>query len=386
MEEEKGLILVIAEGPVKEQKPKKRKRKQAREVKLPGLKKEPVVSNVAEKRRYHKDASHQSIQDKHYSTTKVEDAEKKKQDLCDKRKERLKTLLIDHRDIRKLGTQCTQCRLFRVPHEKSDTWELKNDETFTGFKHNKSKAVVWCTACDACEKKRRLTGYVTNNSPVFVTGLANNLNRHLNGTLEKRREALEKIRKIAGGNCTACGIKVISAGKSGFRQESVTDINPKNRPIDEETPIHELVVVCLACQNFQNSLNWEDFKVALRTIATSVPEKNMIEPQFSQEEMEWIDNLKWNKKSCPIPVRLEVVKRDGRKCVYTGVDLQFSSAPAWNKASYDRLDSDQPYSLENTQLACLNINLTKKYAIDSNELNAWLTHLRNNRDNLFPQK
>lgn len=94
--------------------------------------------------------------------------------------------------------------------------------------------------------------------------------------------------------------------------------------------------------------------------------------------------VSFNLSECGKKIRLECVARDGRYCTLSGMEVVFAPNN-WNSASFDRDDSSQPYTVEQTHVTCKHINFVKKGHITRDQTLEWIAHLRANKHNLFPQ-
>ncbi len=292
------------------------------------------------------------------------------------RKTQLNELIENgYKDLRKHGRKCSRCnKLCIKADELTVNTILKEDETSCGsYCNHKTKRIIWQTFCSTCVSERQKISLIEGTNR-FDGQQVNALMRHLSMTPKDRRDAMNQLREQFGGKCAACGIQTIRGGKSGFRQESFTDMFPKSRPVDNPScEVKDLRLVCLACQNFQNDLNWNEIFDAFVEIQQAPHKPKNLTP-LSQKESRYLLKTKCrNGKSEELKRKL--FDRDGRHCQYTGVEMKFEP-DHWNSVSFDRFDPQQDYTFENIHLVCQNINYIKKQSITQEELLAWIEHIR----------
>lgn len=272
---------------------------------------------------------------------------------------------IDARHANKCCSKCKQtCIRFELEHVLAD------NEVFV--KHILLKtSIYWKSYCILCaakyENERHCKRLATE---ALSKNLAHTIKRHINGYMDTIQETVNFIRKRDKGICRSCGVHVTAESKSGWKQESINDMLNN----DDTSPIENLVTSCLACNLAQNSLSWEKHLYALTQIAT--PNKIIDVSPLSPQEYAWFARGHGAKdRACPVNVRLQLFARDGRYCRVTGKKMAFKSH-CWNTASFDRINSKLPYTLENTRLVFKHINFVKKGEITESELQEWVAHVR----------
>jgi len=275
-------------------------------------------------------------------------------------------------DRRQETKRCNSCNKKCVGYERLH-YVLKDDEVFVVHQIRDSKLIHWKPRCRSCELKYQRLYTLNNNENCILKGLCASLKRHMDGTPNDRKDAIKLIREKSRDKCASCGIRVIFRSKCGWRQVSITDKYPNLRHNDNPiAPLEDMVIVCLACQWFQHDLSWEEFLLAIKTIATyDLNVKN--DAPFTREEIKWIRTP--CNVDCLADVRNEVANRDGRHCVVTNVEVVYESGH-WNTASFDRDDSSIQYFTEQTRIVCKHINFVKKMSITNSEMELWLKHLR----------
>jgi hypothetical protein len=97
---------------------------------------------------------------------------------------------------------------------------------------------------------------------------------------------------------------------------------------------------------------------------------------FSKEEVAWFDS---GNRHLSAELRRAIINRDTDTCRLTGVHLQFLPG-YWNTASFDRFDSKQPYTLENTQLVAKHANFVKQKSITHEQFTEWLNWIRKTKN------
>jgi hypothetical protein len=280
-------------------------------------------------------------------------------------------------DSRKYGKKCPSCHKLYVKSEEL-TFEiaLKDNETPCGYQRFIGRnRINWNSYCLTCQTTIQKKSYIEGTRS-FDTHQIITLKRHLAMTTDEMRVALNHFREQFGEKCAACGIQTIRGGKSGFRQESLTDMYPKKRTrADPSCGIEDLRLVCLACQYFQNNSNWiNEFDNSLCEIQVAPYKPKNLSP-LNDTELSYLLNTKSNRNGKTIELKLKLFARDGRHCRYTGVEMRFESG-YWNSVSFDRFNSKEIYTFENTQLVCQSINYVKNGSITEDELNDWITHVR----------
>jgi hypothetical protein len=279
-------------------------------------------------------------------------------------------------DMRIQEKKCSRCTKLCVKSEEFtvDTI-LKDNETLCVYKIDKRvNRIYWQYFCIICKNENERNSHI-NGTGKFDSNQVGNLRRHLTMTSKEMRIALNQLREQFGGKCAACGIQTIPKGKSGFRQQSLTDMYPKNRPDDDKScSVDDMRLVCLACQYHQHDLNWNEFFDTFREIQQALHKPKNLTP-LNQEELEYFLNSGDHSFGKNIDLRRKLFARDGRNCQYTGVEMRFEPG-YWNSVSFDRFDSSQKYTLENTHLVCKTINYIKKQAITEQELKDWIAHVR----------
>ncbi len=279
-------------------------------------------------------------------------------------------------DARKHGKTCPTCDKMYIKSDGLTTVNmLQDNETLCGYSvRHKRKCIQWSSHCISCHNKIRNKSYFEGTRE-FDNKQIHILKRHLPMNTKDRRKVVHQLREESKGNCAICGIQTIRAGKSGFRKESFTDMYPKRRTHDDPScGVADLRLVCNACQNFQNDLNWNEVFDALCTIREVNQAYKNLSPLNDDEWSYFIYSACHNNGKTP-SIKRELFDRDGRHCQYTGIEMKFE-AHHWNTVSFDRFDSKQLYTLENTHLVCKNINYVKRDSITEEELFAWLKHIR----------
>jgi hypothetical protein len=292
------------------------------------------------------------------------------------RKTQLDELLAKgYTDLRRIGDECTACHKKRI---KSETLTvdsvLNDDETPSSSSYNHQSKVIKWHSCLPCDKKQQQIRYI-NGTKAFDNHHIKTLQRHLSKSRDDIKLAINQFREQFDGKCAACGIQTIKKGKSGFRQESFTDMYPKKRTRDDPScDVDDMILVCLACQYFQDNLSWGEFYGALCEVRCVEGKSKNLSPLTENETLYLISGSRSNGKT--VSLRRKLFTRDGRHCQYTGIEMKFE-AKHWNTVSFDRLDTQiERYNFENTHLVCKNINYIKKHSITEDELKDWIAHVR----------
>lgn len=295
---------------------------------------------------------------------------------------KLQALLeTDYDDKRKANACCFQCKRIYLAAEKF--YQIDIDEmnyTKTTYRVNhKESSIYWTSPCVSCLKSVNQQ-YSDDN---FTNVLARStMITHLNGTLTEQKQYVNNIRKRDNDTCQSCGIYLIAKPKSGWRKMSLNDKHPDRRMFDKNANIKDIRLSCLACNYYQHKLPWKIFKEILILtkeviILPYLPDySNTFCDSLESIYLSWIDRARDINK-CPPEIRRLVINRDHDICRLTGVKVRFESG-YWNTASFDRIDSSLPYTLENTQLVTKHANYVKVLSITFDEFNAWLNHIRTN--------
>jgi len=281
---------------------------------------------------------------------------------------------IDKRNSEKI---CSRCKRKCIHVDIDGNY---NSETHTETSYvvkTKTNYIYWQAYCLECASIRNKKW--RSDPSNFNSVLAKSLEDHLYGTLESFLKIAGFIRNRDNDTCQLCNANLIPQIKSGWRQLSLNDMHPDRRIIEKKADMNDVVCSCLACNYFQNKLSWEDTKNAISIIRDTIPNQLIIIPDFfntlSKTEQRWVCCGARDQDVCPDDLRKLIVNRDQDICRLTGVKVVFRSH-CWNTASYDRIDSKLPYTIENTQLVCKHINFVKKGAITIDEFNLWLKHIR----------
>lgn len=295
------------------------------------------------------------------------------------RKVKLQQLLDEGaKDARVEGKKCSHCK--KVYRVEDLNYTLLENETYCRYISRKSSrhvnVICWATRCVKCYCIYDGNRYKTRSAS-FDAHQTKTLRTHRNGTEASRRELMLALRKVSQGMCAACSIPLVRQGMAGWTQESVNDMNPKQRKVDEETPLDELTMVCLACNYAQNKMDWSEFQEMLRTIASGTPDRANTNT-LSQKDISY---LELGVKECSVRMKQEIIAKSGRYCHLTGIEVVFESNK-WNSISFDRDDSSKPYSVEQTHVCCKHINFVKKGTITEAQTREWVANIRSNI--LFP--
>lgn len=284
------------------------------------------------------------------------------------------------RDRRHSEKKCKGCNKLCVKEERLG-YELKVGETFTRARLMENGTMIyWRRSCNTCLRIWTQTRYRTSEV-AFNAHQAQTLKSHRNGTEKERRAMILKLREASNGICAACGITLVQRGVAGWKQESVNDINPRTRKLEEETPWSDLAMACNACQFAQNNYNWDEFQDMLHTIARGAPERTN-QGALTAKDRKY---LRYGDMKCSLDIKLGCIEKNGRYCVLSGMEVVFE-ANKWNSISFDRDDSKLDYSVEQTSVTCKHINFVKKGAVTREQTLEWIAHIRANKDNLFPPR
>lgn len=326
---------------------------------------------VEKKKEIDKTASYNQQQKQRRAVSKF-NGKQNNEDRFKKRKIELASF-INYNDTRSsCCLKCNMCLKTKIAVEESNTYTLKPDETFTGsLIKNDQKKIRWFSICVTCAKQQRAQNYL-NGGVRFTKGLVHLIRAHKSVSPLDAKLILDELIKSEASKCFTCDIDLIAKGKSGFSQMSINKIHP-DKP--KSNIVH---MSCLACNLAQNDLPYIEFLRFLYTIAKNTRVKNNTEA-LNEKELQW---LNWIAIACPNDVRLFVANKYGRYCYYTGLEIAFESFK-FNTASFDRINSKLPYSNDQVQLVCKNINYVKKLSISEAELLKWLAHLRNNKEFIF---
>ncbi len=190
-------------------------------------------------------------------------------------------------DARTLGKECPRCsKLYFKLEEYTADIILKDNETLCGFFRDKRRnRINWQSPCLSCGSEMKKKSHVEGTGS-FNHAQIGTLKRHLAMTPDELRIALNQLREQFGGKCAACGIQTIRRGKSGFRQESFTDMYPKKRTHEDPScRIEDMRLVCLACQFFQHRSNWNnEFKDSFIEIQQA-PHKSKNSSPLNDDEL-----------------------------------------------------------------------------------------------------
>ncbi len=289
------------------------------------------------------------------------------------RKTQLDKLIEEgYKDLRNFGKKCPTCSKLYVKAEELMSYTmLKDDVTPCGYTYDKGSKRIYWSYCLLCKRKTLNANYIEGKKQ-FDGNQIVTLQRHLNMTRENIRIAMNQLRKQFDGKCAACGIETIQKGKSGWKQQSFTDMYPKRRYTDNPScEVEDIRMVCLACQYFQDTLNWNELFNALCEIQNAEQKTKNLSP-LNDNELSYLNSIRGGRTK---KFKHKLFDRDGRHCQYTGVEMKFEPYH-WNTMSFDRFNSQQLYTIENTHLVCKNINFVKKRTITEEELLAWLKHIR----------
>ena len=281
-------------------------------------------------------------------------------------------------DLRSNTQKCVDCGKFKIC--KTNTLhELKENETFCGSAiKKKEKKIYWIERCSGClsEHCKKLRADGGNK---FKDILVNCVNLHISGPRSKAAEILKRVCERVGLKCHTCGVDCIFKSKSGWRQVSINNLRPELKSQDMPCAEEDLVVSCLACNLFQNKLTFQETTVALLQLC-SEPSKPILRAlTYTEDQLlrrNYGSEISYKGTGCNYDVAAEVVKIHGLSCVYSKVPLLFERHKAFS-FSVDRVDSSQPYTVENARPCAKHINYVKKGAIIENELLDWLRHLKN---------
>lgn len=293
-------------------------------------------------------------------------------DKKEKRKEYLSSLIL-YKDTRSYNNKkCIECLKTKVEYENSAYYSLASDETFATTSVSTSrKELMWLSRCVICSKQRQETQY-TNGGLHFEYKQIHTIRSHTDKSRDDAKIHLDNLYKLSNNKCFTCNVELVNLGKSGFAQASINKLHP-NRP---DCKIVQLS--CLACNLCQNKLPYIDFLKHLVLIANNNTIKSN-KNTLGKNELIWLKRGGVNTIQCPATVRLHVVEKYGRYCVYTGLEVSFESNK-FNTASFDRIDSSKPYSNDQVLLVCKHINYVKRGAITEQELIKWITHVRKNQN------
>lgn len=276
--------------------------------------------------------------------------------------------LTDYKDRRNFSRlNCSIC--FKTKVKIEDDVLLKEDEVFcTTTVCKKKKWIEWNSHCVNCLSEIEKSKYLIGGN-VFIKNQTNAIRVHTNETVDEAKTRFNNLCKLDQNKCHTCGVELIQKGKSGFAQMSINKIHPDDNNSDI------LHLSCLACNLCQNKLPYIEFLEYLVLIADNNYFRN--NTSLTENELTWLTRQS-GFNVCPNNVRLAVIKKYGRHCVYTGLEVSFESHK-FNTASFDRIDSSKPYTNDQTQLVCKHVNFVKKGAITEVELIKWINHLKNNR-------
>lgn len=319
------------------------------------------------------------VKTKHYESLKATRKRKKlsddekKIDIESRKKHRFdntyaKKLADGWKDTRIDNKPCPQCKRICV-REILDGMD-REMYTICHPTYTKHKTMWWAPTCLECIAKRSQEKRETFEG--FTTKKAVELRHHLNGTMFYFRGIIDNARTLSGGRCSSCGIGVISAQKSGWRQETFNLCHPdlKKKPADEK----HIVVSCMACNAFQNDYSWDKHVDNLIALSKPPPERNN---DLSHIHRSWVRHC--GRSANNKPLQRALLARDGKYCMASGVELNFTGG-LWNTASVDRIDGSKGYTLENCRLVAAHINYVKNYSITEAELQRWITHIRSMDD------
>lgn len=287
-----------------------------------------------------------------------------------KRKEKIS--LLNYTDIKYKSPTCSICKKIKVEVENMYTHTLLLNETYacTDANHN-DKKLRWKSKCVECYSNTSKLNYATGGY-VFVSNQIGRIRNHININISEAKLYFNNLCEIDQNRCYTCNVELIKNGKSGFAQLSINKLHPN---LTESTILH---LSCLACNLCQNNLPYRDFLKNLLAIVfnnnSGVVKNNNV---LTTTELKWLKNGNYG-NVCHPNIRLDVVKKYGRYCRYTGLEVIFGPHK-FNTASFDRINSKLPYSAEQTQLVCKHINYVKKGTIDESELFKWLDHLKCNK-------
>lgn len=275
---------------------------------------------------------------------------------------------------------CSKCNRIKVAYERSDRTPI--DETThaeTGFLKS-GFLISWCSRCMECNANYS-NNY--NQAPEHFNGViaGSTIMTHVKGTKDDFVNVAKHIRNRDKDICYTCGIQVIAQTKSGWKQLSINDKNPDLRTQDKNVLIDDLVLTCLACNLFQNSLSWKECIDALHTIANTPPviQDDSIDSNYisslPRKQAAWI-KLSRAKERCPRDMKIQAAEKSRGICQLLHIPVVFESNH-WNTAAFDRINTKIGYNdPNNVQVAANHANYVKKGAITLEEFNEWVQHIR----------
>jgi len=296
---------------------------------------------------------------------------KKEQSKLDNRKKKIEEYIENgYNDRREIDLPCPDCHKKRISSYEYNY--ILNTEIETYCRLNVShqeKRIRWEGACIECKQERP-------KRDTFNVDVISRIITHINGDREDAKKIFEEI---DSDTCYTCGVDIIKHSISGWKQCSINDKNP-GRALNEETPIEDFVVCCLACNRFQNKLSFKETLESLIMICDV--DSTYDRHNLTKQDIIWLKQKSCGSMdgelTCPFEVRMHVIEKYGTNCFYTGVPLLFESNDPFT-ISFDRQDGKE-YVTKNVRPVSKHINYVKVQNIKESDLIEWIMHIRKNRD------
>lgn len=293
-----------------------------------------------------------------------------------RKKRKLYLSSLNYKDSRLCtGIYCSKCHKKKISIEDYDKDFILPENCVYALSQiiKKEKRIRWHEICVDCTKNKNNDNYI-NGGFSFIRTITVTIRLHLDNSNEEAKIIYKNLCVQDDNRCYTCNTELIKMGKSGYRQLSINKLHPN---LKESDILH---LSCLACNLCQNSLPYFEFLKYILLIIENNNIRNDDDKELTKNELLW---LKKQRIICPYDVRLHVVEKYCRSCIYTGLEIVYESHK-FNTASFDRIDSKLPYTNDQVQLVCKHINYVKKGAIDESELFKWIENLKRNKS--FIQK